>query len=278
MRIAICFSGALRQFKSCYSSFEKHILKAGSYDVDIFVSIWNTKIRHFKKQVADEGSFSEMKNLYSPVSVNIEDYDKNKRQLLYLETKMDKFQRKAQKEHRCRNKHRKDKCRFCGSNNIHNQIGQLYNIWKANQLKSEYEIKNNFKYDLVIRNRFDNLFFSSLTDSVAEQVSNGNVWVPYGFDDLPEYGGGINDQFAIGSSESMDFYSSMFPNMYDLAMKRGMSKEGYGIPHKTILDICNDNNIQVSRFWLKYVLAKKLDLYKKRTKGITDEQYKELRV
>jgi hypothetical protein len=34
----------------------------------------------------------------------------------------------------------------------------------------------------------------------------------------------------------------------------------------------------VERFWLKYTLMKKLDLYKKRTKGITEEQYKELRI
>ena len=56
------------------------------------------------------------------------------------------------------------------------------------------------------------------------------------------------------------------------------SKEGYGVPHRTILDAAKDNNLNVERFWLKYVICKKLDLYKKRTKNISDEKYKELRI
>jgi hypothetical protein len=197
----------------------------------------------------------------------------NQHKLPYCE-----FQSKAQEHHKCKGKHRKDKCRFCGSNNIHNQIGQLYNIWKANELKKQFEYENNFKYDLVVRTRFDNYFFNSLTDSLVEQVSNGSIWIPYGFDDLPEYGGGVNDQFAIGTSESMDIYSSMYTNMYDYCMKYALSEEGYGVPHRTILVAADENNISVERFWLKYTLMKKLDLYKKRTKGITEEQYKELRI
>ena len=219
-----------------------------------------------------------MKSLYNPVSVNIEKYDHERRLQLYQETQMQKFQSKAQEHHKCKGKHRKDKCRFCGSNNIHNQIGQLYNIWKANELKKQFEYENNFKYDLVVRTRFDNYFFNSLTDSLVEQVSNGSIWIPYGFDDLPEYGGGVNDQFAIGTSESMDIYSSMYTNMYDYCMKYALSEEGYGVPHRTILVAADENNISVERFWLKYTLMKKLDLYKKRTKGITEEQYKELRI
>jgi hypothetical protein len=278
MRIAICFSGTLRQFKSCYASFKTNIVDSNSCEIDIFVSTWKSKIRHFKKHVNDEGGIDEMKSLYKPVSVNIEKYDHERRLQLYQETQMQKFQSKAQEHHKCKGKHRKDKCRFCGSNNIHNQIGQLYNIWKANELKKQFEYENNFKYDLVVRTRFDNYFFNSLTDSLVEQVSNGSIWIPYGFDDLPEYGGGVNDQFAIGTSESMDIYSSMYTNMYDYCMKYALSEEGYGVPHRTILVAADENNISVERFWLKYTLMKKLDLYKKRTKGITEEQYKELRI
>ena len=36
--------------------------------------------------------------------------------------------------------------------------------------------------------------------------------------------------------------------------------------------------LKVERFSFKYSLMKKLDLYKKRTKGMNDEQYKELRI
>ena len=278
MKIAACFSGTLRQFKTCYKTFKEHIVDANSCDVDIFVSTWKSKVRHFKKQVPDEGSFKEMLELYNPVSVARETYGQAKRIGLYKESKMDKFQKAAQKFWKCSAQHRKDKCRFCGTNNIHNQIGQLYNIWNVNELKKEHEETYKFKYDLVIRNRFDNYFLDSLTDSVVEGVCNGSIWVPYGFDDFPEYGGGINDQFAIGTSESMDIYSNMYPNMYKYAMSHMKSKEGYGVPHRTILDVAQENNVSIERLWLKYTLYKKLDLYEKRTKNISDEDYKELRI
>ena len=50
------------------------------------------------------------------------------------------------------------------------------------------------------------------------------------------------------------------------------------MPHRTILIAAEENNIEVERFSFKYSLMKKLDLYKKRTKGMNDEQYKELRI
>ena len=278
MRIAVCISGTLRQFKSCYKTFKENIIESNNANVDVFVSSWKSKIRHFKKQVADEGSFDEMLDTYEPVAVNVEIYDNKKRAKLYDETNMEAFQNKMQKHHGCVKNHRKDKCRFCGSNNIHNQIGQLYNIWMANELKSEFEREAGFTYDLVIRSRFDNFFFSSLDDSLVERVSNGSIWIPYGFDDMPEYGGGVNDQFAIGTSQAMDAYSNMYPNMYDYSMKYGLTKQGYGVPHRTILIAAEENNIEVERFSFKYSLMKKLDLYKKRTKGMNDEQYKELRI
>ena len=38
----------------------------------------------------------------------------------------------------------------------------FYSIWKANELKKEYEKKNNFKYDCVIKSRFDVALFDKL--------------------------------------------------------------------------------------------------------------------
>ena len=146
MKIAVCFSGTLRQFKTCHKKFKEHIVDANSCDVDIFVSTWKSKIRHFKKQIADEGSFKEMLELYNPVSVSSQAYNQQKRIELYKSSGMDEFQKEAQEFHKCKSKHRKDKCRFCGTNNNHNQIGQLYNIWNVNGLKKEHEETYKFKY------------------------------------------------------------------------------------------------------------------------------------
>ena len=105
MRIAVCISGSLRQFKSCYEPFKKNIIDANNADVDIFVSSWKSKIRHFKKQVNDEGSFDEMLKTYNPVAVNIEVYNDKKRESLYSDSRMAEFQREAQKFEKSRSMH-----------------------------------------------------------------------------------------------------------------------------------------------------------------------------
>ena len=108
MKIAVCISGSLRQFKSCYKPFKQNIIDANNADVDVFVSSWKSKIKHFKKQVADEGSFDDMLKTYDPVAVNVEVYDNKKRASLYDETNMRDFQVKMQKHHNCVKNHRKD--------------------------------------------------------------------------------------------------------------------------------------------------------------------------
>jgi hypothetical protein len=242
MRIAACFSGTPRQFKSCHKTFMENI--AQGHDVDVFISTWDSRIRHFKKQVADEGSLKELIKLYQPVGQNVEVYDQKKREKLYMQSRMGSFQNEAQGYHKCRGNHRKEKCRFCGTVNIHNQIGQLYNIWKSNYLKIEHEKLHDFKYDLVIRTRFDNYHVQKID---FNGLNNGSIWVPYGYDDFPQYGGGVNDQFAVGTSEAMDVYSSMYRNMYEYAMKHCYSEEGYGVPHRTILDAAEEGGVKDQR-------------------------------
>ena len=41
---------------------------------------------------------------------------------------------------------------------------QLYGIYRSNTLKTEYEIKNNIKFDWVVRCRSDLLFYNNYLD------------------------------------------------------------------------------------------------------------------
>ena len=260
MKIALCISGAPRQFKTCYPTLKKSILD--HYECDIFISTWKSKIRHFKKPVQDEGSFNEVLDLYQPKSYARRTYNQQTRLELYNEVGGKEFQKRAQEIHNCKRGHKKDKCRFCGSNNFHNQLGQLYNIWRANQLSLEYSKQEKIIYDLAVRARFDNYYFDRL---YAEQFkgSHGEVWVPYGYDDFPKYGSGVNDQFAIGSPDAMTTYSSMWPNLKSLIEQKYKEPEGYGVPHKTIIDVLNNNGVGLLRFFFRYVIYKKMGNFKK---------------
>ena len=47
-------------------------------------------------------------------------------------------------------------------------VPQTYKLYKANEMKKKYEKENNFKYDLVIRTRPDNLHFCNLDNNYLD--------------------------------------------------------------------------------------------------------------
>ena len=276
MKIAVCFSGNLRHFKKCYYTFKECVLDASDHDFDVFTRTWDSRIQHFKEHFEDDGTLEEMVSLYKPKLIESEIYNEEKREELYKATGMDFFQKKIQALTNCEQRgfHYGDKCTICGGKYLHSFIGQIYNIWKANSLRKKYEEENNVKYDLVIRTRFDNHFFEKLTDDKIQKMTNGSVWIPYGYDSYKKFGGGPNDQMAIGTGKVMDVYSKMYEN----TLKIFEQNKKCVSPHKMIEDIFMENNMPIERFWLKYVLFKRLDAYNKRTKNITDEEYKNLRL
>lgn len=87
---------------------------------------------------------------------------------------------------------------------ISNSQSMFYSIYEANRLKKEYEEKNNFVYDCVIRCRFD-LFILSPFEEVDLNFLNlyyrNNV---------------IHDLFAVSNSAIMDIYSSVHLENYKI--------------------------------------------------------------
>jgi hypothetical protein len=79
----------------------------------------------------------------------------------------------------------------------------FYNIYKANQLRVQYEQENNFKYDAVIRTRSD-IGLPNEVNVNAYDLSSNVVIMPnerwYG---TPP----SNDQFGFGNSHVMSIYS-----------------------------------------------------------------------
>ena len=82
-------------------------------------------------------------------------------------------------------------------------FSMYYSIMKSNALKVFYEKELSFKYDYVIRARFDLQLDFDL--SLTEFDNN----FLYFHNDCPNPNG-MNDQFAISSSDNMNVYSSLF--------------------------------------------------------------------
>ena len=90
-----------------------------------------------------------------------------------------------------------------------NNYSSLYSVYRSNELKSNFEIEKNFKYDWVIRSRYD---FGLAKKITIENLDNNKVYVP----DDNSHNYGFNDQFAIGSSKNIDVYSETFFHIEEL--------------------------------------------------------------
>lgn len=88
----------------------------------------------------------------------------------------------------------------------------LYSIMMANELKKRHEIENNFRYDLVIKTRFDLIFHPLSTfptiDILPRTIysAGGNT----GINNTDYEHHGISDLIFWGDSQSMDLAANTF--------------------------------------------------------------------
>lgn len=182
MRIALCFSGQARSFKKGYEYYRKNLFDF--YSVDVFIHTWKSKYD------------PEILELYKPVSY------------LFEETLTGDFDQK-----------------YTNTPNIHRHpprftVSMLYSIQKSCELKCEYEARNNFKYDWVIKSRTD---FALNGRIPFEKAKPGKLYIPNCIVvDTRDFG---NDQFAFGSSDVMDKRMSIYSNM-DTFYSQGCSMIG----------------------------------------------------
>ena len=173
-KIALCLSGHLRSFERTFQSLQEQLLK--KTDCDIFLHIWEPENKRLKDQI-----FYRAQQLYSPKKVVME----------------------SQKHFEVTSEMSK---RIIDPRNHAGVLSMFYKIEVCNNLKREYENENNFKYDCVIRCRPD-LFFEN-NFSIDDMKDSNSIYLP----PIGDFGG-LNDQFAFGSSELMDRYSCAYSNI-----------------------------------------------------------------
>ena len=102
----------------------------------------------------------------------------------------------------------------------------FYSSFTCNNLKKEYENKNNFSYDIVIKTRLDINYHNKIIiqdivtdlDSIYVADMHHNMRIN---DSYPTQKSGWNysslgDTFAIGSSKNIDIFTSVFKNFKDI--------------------------------------------------------------
>lgn len=174
MKVALCLSGQPRMFRKAHEYVKEHLLD--KYDVDVFAHSWNTNVN-------DVMSACHLYHSYGPCITP----PLNPDGLTEYPDIDPKWPAK-------------------------NVISMFYSVFKANEQKREHELREGFRYDVVVKSRFD---FALNIVPDFNKMEQGKVYVPNDYIKGHIKPNGIicNDQFAYGDSKTMDSYSNTFWNI-----------------------------------------------------------------
>tara|TARA_Y100000768_G_scaffold55224_1_gene36681 strand:+ start:12400 stop:13071 length:672 start_codon:yes stop_codon:yes gene_type:complete len=174
MNIAVCFSGQLRSIELTYKNINK-FLNNNFEDYKIFAHIPENK------------KINQQFDQYFQDSLYIIEKDPNIRKTKLKNSQFKSVKNKFKSLRKAKIAH----------------MQQLYGIFKCNELKKEYEAKNNLVFDWVLRCRSDLMFYDSNID--LSKMNNKYLYTP-NFHNWS----GINDRFIISSSENMNTFADLY--------------------------------------------------------------------
>lgn len=148
-------------------------------------------------------------------------------------------------------KHRE---RFTTPERDRNVASMLYSISRANELRREYEEKNGFRYDVVVRLRLDFFSTSNLTEILARIRAEQGGWERTLYVPDMAHSLGINDQIALGSSDTMDAYASLFGVLGRIAAEEYFNPEYFLLRHVLA------KGLRIRTFPFEYVLLRDDDV------------------
>lgn len=175
MKIALCFSGQVRDFLVTKRSFQRLILsQLRGHDLYFFA--------HYPS--ADGIDPARLGLTFSDVLIEDES--------------------KVVSPLPVQGRHQVESRKWHKGNSFRSFYLQLRSLYFANWLRQTFEERNGFLFDWVFRCRFESLFFGEKLEDL-ERLDPRNIYIPrhdnhYGF----------NDRFAFGAGELMDVYSSRY--------------------------------------------------------------------
>ena len=229
-KIALCISGYLRTFEECYPSILKNIIQDN--DVDIFIHTYdkngNSSGWRYPIDLSENINMNFLESLPNLKILAIQKWDNIKYQF-------DRFRDMVP-----------------NVTNINVIATIFYKIYMCNELKKQYELENNFKYDLVIRTRGDQVFEKKINLDFSEDKILINAY-PWGDEDYVHHFieednkeseiTCINDRFAAGSSEKIDVLCDLYNHFEEL--------------------ITNSENVQLEYLLNKYLIQNNIELEKR---------------
>jgi hypothetical protein len=218
-RIAICFSGSPRTWKKCISSLH-NILKCRDIDtVDVFCHIWD--FNTIRNGATPNGNSPKVK--VTPNELNELIAALNPKKFL-IESAREFTPMSSDQELR-----------------VSSWMSQAYGIMRAARLKREYEIKNNFQYDVVVRARYDSLYHDNISNSYVNILDDTMHGFHFGWDNQKHIGR-MGDICWFADSDTYDLIADYYLNMHTISNKWYNNK---AMPETVFFHYIKKNNIRI---------------------------------
>jgi hypothetical protein len=131
----------------------------------------------------------------------------------------------------------------------HNFNSMFKSIYESNELKKQHEIENNFKYDIVIRYRFD-VMIDNIPDFTAYDMNKLNIKIGH-IDNLKVF----NDIFAFSNSLNMDIFCDVYNNIQNILNNKIKNNERI-YAEKILTYYLNEKEIQINPLNLWFNLTR----------------------
>lgn len=155
LKIALLITGTTRNYKENFITWKKYLLDL--FDVDIFFHTYDITGYH-----NDIHNNNKNTNIFN--GDEIIDLLKPKKHVIdNFSNKINEFKNLIVSQ--CSN-NASPKPEFIKA--------QLYSIYKTNELKKEHEMENDMEYDIVIKIRFDTIFYSNFNIEDVVKIYNFN--------------------------------------------------------------------------------------------------------
>ena len=222
MKVALCLSGQPRVVEVGYHKLKATILD--NNDVDVFIHTWFDQDNLSTESVIpgreghqlDPGAIDKLIQLYQPKKILVEKPKTWDRHFEYPQKTFEKAHTWA--------------LEIPGDNPLERAKAYLdntthcmwYSIMRSNLLKEEYATETNTHYDFVIRNRM--AYAPHVAITFSEPPDDDSAVYYQHNPDHPD--GMIGDWFAMGSTNAMNVYSSMF-NCLGQLVRQCNKEDGY---------------------------------------------------
>ena len=207
MRVAVCLSGQLRDYKGCYESlFDNIILPTNA---DLYVRAWDwsskKKVGLAKKKFQRTGGIVTAGLEFPHIDANTkyahrQTVDGNKDEFLQM-YKPHKYKFASCEDFLSDNDFSSLYEKRLGQKKaqINRMMCMLYSISRC------FNMLNFSEYDIIFRCRTEINYKEKIKEKYLNQAMKGNLIIPHGSDS-----GGCQDAFAFGPPDQMWIYSSLY--------------------------------------------------------------------